>query len=143
MIVEIASQMILCLVIAAFIGFLIGFFLGRIQKQERFSSGYNYNDYKVRGNVYNHPTILSKPRPTGKDNLKQIEGIDAQLERDLNNLGIFHFDQIAKWSKKNCEWVDKYLELDGKIENDEWISKSKEFAYKIKKQSPNQELIEK
>ncbi len=28
------------------------------------------------------------------------------------NFGIFHFDQIAKWSAKNAHWVEEYLTLE-------------------------------
>ncbi len=130
--IEIASKMILCLAIAALIGFFIGLIVGRITR-EKSSSIYNHNqDFKVYGNIYNRPIILSKPRPTGKDDLKLIEGIDAKIENDLNQLGIFHFDQISKWSTKNSQWVSEYFSLENKIEEDRWIGQASELANKNK-----------
>ena len=100
--IEIASQIVLCLVIAAFIGFLIGLVIGKAFSGERAKT---YNSITAHGgaaggNIYNKPLIRSAPRPMGKDDLKEIEGIDADLEARLNELGIFHFDQISKWSAK-------------------------------------------
>jgi predicted flap endonuclease-1-like 5' DNA nuclease len=82
------------------------------------------NWFKVHGNIYNRPIILSKPRPTGKDDLKQIEGINLKTEEDLNQLGIFHFDQISKWSKKNCDWVNEYLALENRIKDENWVEQA-------------------
>lgn len=129
--VEIASQIVLCLAIAAFIGFLIGLVIGRAFGGERRSS---YNSVTAHGgaaagNIYNKPLIRSGPRPTGKDDLKKIEGIDSTLEEKLNELGIFHFDQIAKWSAKNCHWVEEFLTLeDDQIKEANWIDQAKDLT---------------
>ena len=44
------------------------------------------------------PLGLVRPRVGGKDDLKQITGLGGLDESTLNNLGVFHFDQIAAWS---------------------------------------------
>ncbi len=121
--VEIASKMVFCLVIASVIGFFIGLLIGRITKEKK-SSVYSNQDFKAHGNIYNRPIILSRPRPTGKDDLKQIEGIDAKIENDLNQLGIFHFDQISKWNQKNCKWISDYFTLENKIEEENWVAQA-------------------
>ncbi len=129
--IEIASQIVLCLVIAAFIGFLIGIVIGKTFSAQ---STMNYNTKTAHGgaaagNIYNKPLIRSAPRPVGKDNLKQIEGIDTELEARLNELGIYHFDQIAKWSAKNSHWVEEYLTLeDSQIKESNWIEQAKELS---------------
>ena len=126
--VEIASQIVICLVIAAFIGFLIGFFIGRAFGGDR-TSVFNSNSASsygaVQANIYNKPLIRSTPRPTGKDNLQEIEGIDNELESKLNELGIYHFDQIAKWNAKNCHWVEEYFTLeDNQVKEANWIEQA-------------------
>lgn len=122
--IEIASKMVLCLAIASLIGFFIGLLVGRATRETK-SSIYKHNhDFKVHGNIYNRPIILSKPRPTGKDDLQQIEGIDTKTEDDLNQLGIFHYDQISKWSKKNCDWVSEYLSLENRIKEENWVGQA-------------------
>ncbi len=122
--IEIASKMVLCLAIASLIGFFIGLLVGRATRETKASIYKHSHDFKVHGNIYNRPIILSKPRPTGKDDLKQIEGIDAKTEDDLNQLGIFHYDQISKWSKKNCDWVSEYLALESRIKEENWVGQA-------------------
>lgn len=122
--IEIASKMVLCLVIASLIGFFIGWLLGRVTRENKASIYKHNHDFKVHGNIYNRPIILSKARPTGRDDLKKIEGIDEKTEEDLNQLGIFHYDQISKWSKKNCDWVDEYLSLEGRIKDENWLEQA-------------------
>jgi hypothetical protein len=122
-VIEIASKMVLCLVIASSIGFLIGLLVGRATRETKTSYKYNH-DFKVHGNIYNRPIILSRPRPTGKDDLKCINGIDEKTEEELNELGIFHFDQVSKWSKKNCDWVSEYLGLENRIKEEKWVEQA-------------------
>lgn len=129
--IEIASQIVLCLVIAAFIGFLIGIVIGKAfsgQKSINYSTTTAHGG-AAAGNIYNKPLIRSSPRPAGKDDLKKIEGIDAELEAKLNELGIFHYDQIAKWSAKNSHWVEEYLILeDDQIKESAWIEQAAELS---------------
>lgn len=129
--IELASKIIGCLIAATIIGFLMGYIIGRYasKKKKHISTQCN-DDFKVHGNIYNRPIILSKPRPTGADDLKDIEGIDEKIETELNELGIFHYDQISKWSRKNCDWVDKYLNLENRIKEDNWIEQAKELIKK-------------
>src|SRR6056297_1340009 len=44
------------------------------------------------------PEVLSAPRDGQADDLKQIKGIGPKLETMLNEMGFYHFDQIAGWS---------------------------------------------
>jgi len=130
-VIEIASQIVLCLVIAAFLGFLIGFLVGKAFGGDRtpIYNSVTSHGGAAAGNIYNKPLIRSSPRPTGKDNLKEIEGIDEQLESRLNELGIFHFDQIAKWSSKNCHWVEEYFTLeDNQIKEAKWVEQAKKLS---------------
>jgi len=130
-VIEIASQIVICLVIAAFIGFLIGLIFGKVFAGDT-STTYNSltaHGGAAAGNIYNKPLIRSSPRPSGKDNLQEIEGIDSDLEARLNELGIFHFDQIAKWSAKNAHWVEEYLTLeDSQIRESNWVEQAQKFS---------------
>ncbi len=130
--IEIASQIVFCLVIAAIIGFFIGFIVGKAFGGDR-NPVYNKittsHSGVASGNIYNKPLIRSTPRPNGKDNLREIEGIDKALELKLNELGIFHFDQIAKWSAKNCHWVEEYLTLeDNQISESTWVEQAQSLS---------------
>jgi len=74
------------------------------------------------------PPALAAPRNGIKDDLKQIKGIGPRIEAALNELGIFHFSQIARWTKKNAAWVDERLSFKGRIARENWIGQAKELA---------------
>lgn len=120
-------EIVYCLLIAAFIGFLIGYLIGKAKATKKCSNSFIYTSCKKQGNIYHKPFILSIPRPSGEDDLTLIDGIDNIIKSKLNIMGIFHLDQISNWSKNNETWVDNFLELDNKPQNDKWISQAKEL----------------
>jgi NADH-quinone oxidoreductase subunit E len=74
------------------------------------------------------PELLKKP--VGKaDDLKLIWGVGPALEKMLNKMGIWHFDQVANWTAKELAWVDERLEgFKGRAKRDEWVKQSKKLA---------------
>lgn len=74
------------------------------------------------------PEMLQAAREGGADNLKLLKGVGPKLEQTLNELGVFHFDQIASWRKKEIQWVDDRLKFKGRIERDDWIKQAKVLA---------------
>lgn len=78
----------------------------------------------------NRPKPLARPRNDAPDDLEQISGIGPKLSALLNELGIFHFDQIAGWTPEEIEWVDSYLSFKGRIEREAWIPQAKTLAAK-------------
>jgi len=73
------------------------------------------------------PAALVAPRGR-PDDLKQISGIGPKLEATLNGLGIFHYQQIADFSRANVEWVDEHLSFKGRIDRENWIDQAKALA---------------
>jgi len=73
------------------------------------------------------PDALSAPEGA-KDDLKLISGVGPKLEGVLNELGIFHFWQIAKWTRREVAWVDDYLSFKGRIDRDRWIEQAETLA---------------
>lgn len=69
-------------------------------------------------------------KPTKPDDLKKISGVGPKLEGILNGLGIYKFEQIAKWKKAERDWVDGYLKFKGRIDRDDWVSQAKKLAKK-------------
>jgi predicted flap endonuclease-1-like 5' DNA nuclease len=68
-------------------------------------------------------------RPQGEpDDLKQIRGIGPGIEGTLNDLGIWHFHQIAALTPEQTAWVNSHLKFKGRIEREEWISQAKDLA---------------
>jgi len=74
------------------------------------------------------PEILKKPRAGRADDLKLISGVGPKLEGVLNDLGFWHFDQIAAWTPEQVAWVDSRLKFKGRIERDNWIAQAAEFS---------------
>lgn len=78
----------------------------------------------VPGDDTGRPATLKTPRGGEKDDLKRVSGIGPKIEGILNDLGIFHFEQISKWSRKEVDWVDSYLTFKGRIDREQWIPQS-------------------
>lgn len=70
------------------------------------------------------PPALKAPLAGQPDDLKEIGGIGPKLEETLHQLGIFHFHQIANWSRDNVAWIDGYLRFKGRIEREGWIEQA-------------------
>ncbi len=73
------------------------------------------------------PQALNAPLGAA-DDLKQIRGVGPKLEQTLNDLGIFHYRQIAGLSEKNVTWIDSYLRFKGRIEREDWIGQAKRLS---------------
>jgi NADH-quinone oxidoreductase subunit E len=78
--------------------------------------------------VETQPKTLSAPRDGGADDLKQINGVGPKLEGVLNELGLWHFDQIAKWKEAEIAWVDSRLKFKGRIVRDDWMAQAAALA---------------
>jgi NADH-quinone oxidoreductase subunit E len=75
------------------------------------------------------PELLKKPRSGKGDDLKLIWGVGPALEKMLNKMGIWHFDQVASWKAQELKWVDERLEgFKGRAKRDEWIKQAKQLA---------------
>ena len=140
---EIASLIVINLVIAGIIGFVLGYIVGRnsFPKIKSIESDNRVDDsredrvkstlnpiFKKNSILDYKPLILTTPRPTGKDPLIKIKGINSKIEVDLNNLGIYHFEQISCWSNKNSEWIEEFLLLPGVARNNQWVEQAKILA---------------
>jgi NADH-quinone oxidoreductase subunit E len=75
------------------------------------------------------PELLKSPRGGKGDDLKLIWGVGPKLEKMLNGMGVWHFDQIASWGKAELAWADERLEgFKGRAARDEWVKQSKKLA---------------
>ncbi|WP_375255514.1 NADH-quinone oxidoreductase subunit NuoE [Yoonia sp.] len=74
------------------------------------------------------PETLNAPRAGGADDLKKISGVGPKLEVVLNELGFWHFDQIAGWGADEIAWVDSRLKFKGRIARDDWMAQAAELA---------------
>jgi predicted flap endonuclease-1-like 5' DNA nuclease len=136
---KIASLIVVNLIIAAIIGFVVGYIIAKskyskidsiegdnkdLRPETKAKSGIN-PIFKKNSKLDFKPLILSSPKPIGKDNLKKIKGINSKIENDLNTLGIYHFEQISNWSAKNCDWIEEFLHFPGVAKSNQWVDQAK------------------
>ena len=68
---------------------------------------------------------LAGPRGVA-DDLKKLPGISPPIEKKLNDLGIFHFTQIAELSPTAAHNIGEEVGLPGRV--DGWIARAKELT---------------
>lgn len=78
--------------------------------------------------VGSRPQGLPAARDAKADKLQRIKGIGPVNEGKLHALGIFHFDQIAAWTREEIRWVGTYLSFPGRIDREEWTVQAKALA---------------
>lgn len=171
---EIASQILICLVLAALLGLIIGYLLGQLSCQNAKERSYIVEKEaesctRKKGVVTEEPErvehgeaskteassptvappeespaqeeseakmvpeaqspqFLTAPREGKKDNLTKIKGIGTKIEEKLNELGVFHFDQIAAWTEKEIAWIDEHLAFTGRVKREDWVGQAKKLA---------------
>ncbi|MEO0496568.1 MAG: hypothetical protein AAF141_04260 [Pseudomonadota bacterium] len=74
------------------------------------------------------PRVMKAPRKGGPDALTQIDGVGNAIEKRLNELGIYHFDQIAKWTPENCVWIGIEIGFPGRAERENWVGEAAKLA---------------
>ena len=88
------------------------------------------------------PELLTEPRAGGADDLKLIKGVGPKLEAVLNDIGIYHYAQIASWSDAQVAWANENLVgFKGRVSRDDWVTQAKalesgevtEFSQRAKK----------
>ncbi len=72
------------------------------------------------------PASLMAKAPAKSDDLKLIKGIGPKLEKELNGLGVYTFDQMAGFSKDDLSWIDDNLTaFKGRCFRDDWTGQAK------------------
>ena len=75
------------------------------------------------------PDLLTAARDGNADDLKKIKGVGPKLEGSLNEIGVWHFDQIASWNADEVAWIDTHLvQFKGRCSRDEWVTQAKVLA---------------
>ncbi len=147
-------QMLFCLLIAAFLGGIIGYMFGRIfkcdkEEKEKIAPLYDYDQEQQlhatpHKETFAHipdavikktekgikPISLATPKDGTADDLKKISGIGLKVENALYELGVFHFSQLAEWSHDNVTWIEEYLSFKGRVAREEWIEQAKYLIIK-------------
>lgn len=67
--------------------------------------------------------------PTAPQDLKRIAAIDAATEAALNQLGIYHYDQISRWRRADVERIAQALAIKRqRISRENWIEQAQMLA---------------
>lgn len=74
-------------------------------------------------------TTISAATPDQKDDLTQIKGIGSFLEKKLNALGIYTYEQVSQLDANLVDKVTTAIEFfPGRIERDDWVGQAKILA---------------
>jgi small subunit ribosomal protein S2 len=68
--------------------------------------------------------LLTAPRGA-PDDLTKLNGVGPQLEKKLNDAGIYHYWQLAAMKPEDVQKIDTDLKLHGRIERDGWIAQAR------------------
>ncbi|RIJ26056.1 hypothetical protein D1224_02780 [Henriciella barbarensis] len=65
------------------------------------------------------------------DDLTRISGLSSSIELKLNEIGIWHYAQIANWTDQHLEWVDRSFGLDGQARREGWVSQARQLTASV------------
>lgn len=66
-----------------------------------------------------------------KDNLQEIIGIGPYTETKLNDLGIYTYDQISKFSDEDIAVITDLIKFfPDRIKNDRWVAKANDLKFR-------------
>jgi small subunit ribosomal protein S2 len=75
------------------------------------------------------PVFKGIEAPRGEaDDLKRLPNVSNKLEQRLNDLGVFHFWQIADLDADMAQALDRALRLKGRVIQDDWIGAAKKLT---------------
>jgi predicted flap endonuclease-1-like 5' DNA nuclease len=74
------------------------------------------------------PMKLDKPIGGKPDNLTLINGIGNVIETKLNELGVFHFEQVANWTMAQAETFSTAVGFRGRALREGWVKEAAIFA---------------
>ncbi|MDC7684331.1 hypothetical protein PQU92_13670 [Asticcacaulis sp. BYS171W] len=67
--------------------------------------------------------------PDGKaDDLTLISGIGAPNQKELNDLGIFHYWQVASWTPEHVAWLSARIHSAKRIMRENWMAQAAKMA---------------
>jgi predicted flap endonuclease-1-like 5' DNA nuclease len=79
----------------------------------------------------NFPNVLDDVfEPDSPDNLKKIKGVGPAIEKTLNGLGIYRFNQIAEMSEYDIDRVAQQLKgFRSRIYREDWVGQARTLQY--------------
>lgn len=72
-----------------------------------------------------------------KDDLTRIEGVGPFLEKKLNEIGVYTYEEIASWDSARIREVTEAIQyFPGRIERDNWVEQAARLAFR-KQENPD------
>jgi small subunit ribosomal protein S2 len=79
--------------------------------------------------VAEQPVFKGIEAPRGDaDDLKRLPNVDNKLEQRLNDIGVYHFWQIADLEPDMVEALDRTMRLRGRIAAEGWVAAAKKLV---------------
>jgi predicted flap endonuclease-1-like 5' DNA nuclease len=73
-----------------------------------------------------------------KDDLTLIEGIGTFLEKKLNDIGVYSYEEMSTWDSNRVAEVTRAIgHFEGRIEKDKWVEQAAQLALQ-KQENPDQ-----
>ena len=80
----------------------------------------------VEAEPVEHFELLTAPRGA-PDDLGKLTGVGPQIEKKLNEHGVFHYWQIAAMTPAEVEKLDSDLRFNGRISRDKWVDQARDL----------------
>jgi len=75
------------------------------------------------------PSNVFESRPDRVDELQEVVGIGPKLESELNELGIYQFEQLVALSDSDINWLEERMPgTRVRIDRDDWIGQAKKLV---------------
>jgi predicted flap endonuclease-1-like 5' DNA nuclease len=68
-------------------------------------------------------TIYIRP-PKQADDLQRISGIGEILEKKLNRLGVYRYEQIMNWTREAIAEFSRLLSFEDRIDREQWVAQA-------------------
>jgi len=66
--------------------------------------------------------------PVRPEDLKRIRGVGVLIEKRLNAMGVWRYEQIANWTSADINRISQALEFRGRIERENWVEQARILA---------------
>lgn len=109
-------------------------FSGRIEREDWIGQAKRLAADQVpknhNGDVSNamKPALLSEPINGTPDDFKRIKGIGLVLEQALQELGLYHYHQLATLTTENAKWVEHHVGFPGRVKRENWTAQARSLA---------------
>jgi predicted flap endonuclease-1-like 5' DNA nuclease len=118
------GEIVLYLVIAALLGLVLGWLLGRMGRKPADEASIELTD-RLAEREAEIDRLTAELAPYQADDLKLINGIGPVFERTLNSMGHTTYAQVAKWTRDDIRDVAAEIDLfPDRIIRDQWVEQA-------------------